>query len=101
MGKKLRVIARGVSVTIALARSAAPGAVCTLLGTGWPGMAPARQEASVAKRPAGSAIFFRMRPVTADLSGSDEAGRVSHIRRRDRDTRPSKGASTIIGNFKR
>jgi len=101
MGEKLRVIARVVSLTIAPARSAASGAACTLLGAraGWMGMALAQEKATVAQRPV-SAPFFQMRPVTADLFNSDEEGRLSHIRRHDRDIRASKGASTITGNFK-
>ena len=102
MGEKLRVIARVVSLTMALARSAASGAACTLLGAGagWTGMVLAREEATVAQRPA-APLPFQMRPVTADLFNSDEEGRLSHIRRHDRDFRASKGASTITGNFKR
>jgi glucose dehydrogenase len=76
MGEKLRVIARVVSLTRSLARSAASGAACTILcaGAGWTGMALAQEEATVAQRPAANTntISFQMRPVTADLSNSDE-----------------------------
>src|SRR5690242_4731236 len=76
MGEKLRVIARVVSLTMSLARSAASGAACTILGAGagWAGVALAQEEATVAQRPAPApnVISFQMRPVTADLSNSDE-----------------------------
>ena len=76
MGENLRVIVRVVSLTLALARSAASGAACTILcagAVGWAGLALAQEEATVAQRPAANSnqISFQMRAVTADLSNTD------------------------------
>ena len=75
MGGKLRVLASVVSLTLSLARSIASGTVlCAGVSAGWAGLAIAQEEATVALPPAANSnkISFQMRPVTADLSNTDE-----------------------------
>src|SRR5689334_19564342 len=78
MGGSLRFFVSGVSLVMSLARSVAGGVPGTILCAGvamtWAGLAAGQEEATVAQRPAANSntVSFQMKPVTADLSNTDE-----------------------------